>query len=217
MKKESLLALGFIAIFAGCTGSTKTITLPSGDAGQKMDVSIRSDKSDYLSEDYIAKKAGIFTFIAMKTSARNNNLYVEVRRSDMHDRRAKVYSFMINDIKPSNCTYIEKGKRATRECIFDKKRVYSSYEKRGKLIYDESANGKKSASVECLKKYPKPSSFSVSWVNNMEKCISDSYKMSRSNTPVENRLRYNQLMYTSKHYKLDIGEAGKFKQFLFGQ
>jgi len=217
MKKESLLILGFVAIFAGCAGSTKAIKLPNGASGKEMDVSIRSDENDYLSEDYIAKKAGIFTTIKMKTSASNNKLYTEVYRNDLYDRRAKVYSFTINDIQPLKCTYTEKGKRATRECIFDKKRVYGSYQKKGKLIYDESANGKKSASVECLKKHPKPSSFRISWVNKMENCISDRYKMSRSNTPVENRLRYNQLMYTNKHYLLDVGEKGKIKQFLLEQ
>lgn len=217
MKKESLLAMGFVAIFAGCAGSTKAIKLPNGELGKEMGISIRSDKSDYLSENHIAKKAGIFTTIKMKTSAVSNKLYMEVYRSDLHDRRAKVYTFMLNGIKPSTCTYVEKGKRATRECIFDKKRVYSSYQKQGKLIYDESANGKQSASVECLKMYPKPSSFSVSWVNNMENCISDSYQMSRSSTPIDNRLGYNQIMYTNKHYLLDLGEKGKFKQFLFGK
>lgn len=214
--KNSVLMAGAAVLLAGCTGSTSAITMRNGEPGRKMDISISSDKNDYLSEDYIAKKAGIFTFIAMKTSTGSNKLFVEVDRWDIHGRRASAYPFTLNGIQPISCTDMSKRRHATKECVFDKKSVYDSYQRKGKLVYDESANGKKSAAVECLKAHPKPSSFGIGWLRSMDSCISDKYEIPRSITPVENRLKYNQLMFTNKHYLLDVGKKGKFKQFLYG-
>lgn len=216
MIENSVFIVGLATLLAGCAGSTSAITMQNGEPGRKIGVSISSDKSDYLSEDYIAKKAGIFTSISMKTATGNNKLFVEVDRWDIHGRRASAYPFTLNGIHPISCTDMSKRKHATKECVFDKRRVYDSYKTKGKLIYDESANGKKSAAVECLKAHPKPSSFGIGWLRSMDSCISDKYEIPRSITPVENRLKYNQLMFTNKHYLLDFEGKGKFKQFLYG-
>ena len=221
MKKIYLMTFGFVTIFSGCEGTIEAIKLPNGELGKKLDTSVTSDTNDYLSEDNVARKAGIFTFVDMKTSSASNILYVNVRRWDIHDRRSNVFAFTINDIQPSKCSYVAKGDTATRECIFDKQKIYNSYEQSGKLLYDESANGKKSAFVECLKRLPKPpkSEFigGISWVAKMDDCVSDAYQVPRGNGIVENKLGYNQLMFTNKHHLLDVGSKEKFKQFLFGK
>jgi len=221
MKNIYLMTFGFVTIFSGCEGTIVAIKLPNGELGKKLDTYVTKDTNDYLSESMVLKKAGIFTTVDMKTSSASNLLYVNVRRSDMNNRRSNVDTFTINDIKPSKCSYVAKGDTATRECIFDKKKIYTSYEQSGKLLYDENSNGKKSASVECLKRLPKPpkSEFigGISWVAKMEDCISDAYQVPRGNGIVENKLGYNQLMYTNKHHLLDIGSKENFKQFLFGK
>jgi len=213
MKKTILITLASLLLM-GCAETVESITLSNGQKGKEMSMYVMDDKDNYLSELYLLRKAQMFTYVKMKTSPSSDALYVNIRRLHLNKSKVMVYPFTINDIKPSKCTYEDKGKYGfTRECKFSKNRIYNSFKKYNKLTVDESGNGKKSASVECVKEYPNVKDFTEQ--RKIERCIENVFKLPHQTGSVALRLGTRELTFTNKHYQINVKDQALFKQFIF--
>ena len=221
MKKTIAIAITSLLLM-GCAETVENITLPNGQKGKEISLYVQDDAKNYLSELYLLRKANMFTYVKMKTVPTSDDLYVNIRRLELNNQKVIVYPFSINNIKPLGCTYEDKGKHGySRECKFSKSSLYASFKKYHTFFVDESGNGKKSASVECLKKHPKPSTAGMlkgmGWVQTVDNCIADAYKIPRKMGSVSLRLGRRELMATNKHYEIKIEDQNLFKQFLFSK
>jgi len=222
------VSIATLLLLSGCVGEVEKVTLPNGKVAKQVEYLISDDKENYLSEIYLHyTKANIFTLSAdLQTSQESKTVDVIIHRHHSQGRDVALYPFTLNAVKPISCKDIKSTRsKKDKMCTFDKQKVYAAYLKRGELIVDESGNGKSSASWECLQQHPKPVGqgffATLKWVNTMDTCIAKQYQMGSWNQltggTLESRLGYDQFAFTNKHYKINVKDKEKFKEFLFGK
>ena len=220
MKNMWISGLGAALLLASCAGTIENVTLPNGQQGKELTMTPSDVEGNYISELYVIKKAGMFTYPKMKTSASSADVYVQIYRFDLHNRGVVVHPFTINDIRPISCSSKKSKGRFTRECKFNKNSLYASYKRHGELIVDESRNGKKSPSVECLKKNPQLKGLSIEGFKKqavMNHCLERAYEIPHQMGSVSLRLGRRELAATNKHYQIDVENKDIFKNFLYGK